>query len=478
MPSQVALLLCSGFVLMLLRMERKQTPEVSHAVWIPTLWMLYCISKPFGVWFGAVRSGTSVEEGSPLDRNFLIVLMALGSWVIANRRLDWATLKRDNTWLLVICVYALVSIVWSEFPFVSLKRYIRFLGTIIMALVLMSDRSPKLALENVLRRTAYILIPYSLLLIKFYPAFGVMYGRYTGDIMWVGTASQKNGLGVLCSVSIIFLFWRQLRAWQRGNTRDHRWSKYLDASLLFLSVYLLRGPSNAAASKTSFVVLAVGCSCLLGLLWMKNHRRYLGQNSFLAVVLLAYIYGFGVPFGLTSLFSGLVQAIGRDATFTGRTEIWAELIPIASSDPFLGLGYGGFWVRPIESQVNEAHNGYLDVMLELGLVGVLLLLAFVISMCRAAYAMLRRDFWWASFGLSFLLMAVLHNASESTFLKTSDFLWTLVVFLSMLMPLTGQREAAAKESQQISKHAPDIQEGRTRVESPEAHAPMGRRVSA
>ncbi len=220
MPPTLALLLCSGFVVSLLRLERKQNPNVSHALWIPTLWMMSCACKPLASWFSAgqmTEDYGAVEAGSPWDRTFLICLLLAGILILKKRNLDWRSFRRDNTWLLVIYAYALVSIVWSEFPFVSLKRYIRFGGTLLMALVVLSEREPLRAFESVLRRSAFTLVPFSLLLIKYYPHLGVMFGRWSGQRMWVGVASQKNGLGILCFVSAFFLFWRI----RFGSPRDH-----------------------------------------------------------------------------------------------------------------------------------------------------------------------------------------------------------------------------------------------------------------
>ena len=444
MPPTLALLLCTGFVLFLWRIERKHSPAIAAAVWIPTVWVMYCAGKPLAMWFGGGVGVGGIEGGSALDRNFLIGLIVLGLGVLARRRLDWQVIKRDNPWLLIICCYALVSIVWSEFPFVSVKRYIRFIGAFVMALVLFSEPTPALAVESILRRTVFAFIPFSLLLIKYYPSLGIAFGRVSGGTYWVGVATQKNSLGVLCLVAAFFLFWSVLRAWYQGVASKTKARNYADVLVGVLALLLLRGPSNAAASKTSFAVLALGCFCLLGMLWMKSRGRFLTQGKFIAVIMLAYGYGLGIPFGLNELFTGVVQALGRDATFTGRTEIWAELIPIAMDAPILGCGYGGFWVRSVESGVNEAHNGYLDVMLELGIVGLLLLSGFVVSMCRAAYAALPQDFWWPAFGLCFALMVVLHNASESTFLKTSDFLWTLMVFVSILLPTVARTKLCAQ----------------------------------
>ncbi|HTG43662.1 MAG TPA: O-antigen ligase family protein [Verrucomicrobiae bacterium] len=302
-----------------------------------------------------------------------------------------------------------------------------------MATVILTEKAPDKALESILRRTAYSLIPFCIVLIKYVPEFGVLYGRYSGGLMWVGVATQKNSLGVLCLVSVFFCFWALLRGWKDQQSGSKGLQKYGDALVALIGLYLLKGPSNAGASKTSLVVLAVGTSLLLALREMRKRGRFLDRRFFVILMTLAYCYGLGVPFGLTSLFAGLVQALGRDTTFTGRTEIWEELIPIAMNSPILGCGYGGFWVKPVETGVNEAHNGYIDVLLEQGIVGLLLLFHFVISVCRTSYKVLPSRFWWASFGLSFLLMSVFHNASESTFLKTSDFFWTILVFVSMVV---------------------------------------------
>jgi O-antigen ligase len=455
MPSIVAALFCTGCVVLLLWQERKQSHEVSQAVWLPTVWVMACICKPLAMWYGSAGSG-SVEDGSPLDRSFASLLIALGMLVIAKRRISWAIIRKNNAWLVALCVYAFVSILWSDFPFVSIKRYVRFTGSIIMALVLLSDPAPLCALESLLRRIAFVLIPFSMLLVKYYPDVGCVYGKLYGNVMWVGVTTQKNNLGVLCFISIFFLVWSLLRAWDREKGEFAGWKTAPHVAILLASMHLLRGPSTAAASKTAFIALSVGCLCLLGLLWMKNHGRCVRRSMLLAAVVVAFVYGVGLPFGMTSLFSGVLESLGRDTTFTGRNEIWEELIPVAMGAPVLGLGYGGYWVRPIESDVNEAHNGYLDVVLELGVVGLALLFGFVVSLCRKAHACLVDEFWWGSFGFAFLLATVLHNASESTFLKTSDSLWTLLIFVSMLLPRRSLEKDSVLDKKGILQNGRDV----------------------
>jgi len=403
--------------------------------------MMSCACKPLANWFSngqVAEASGGVEAGSPLDRNLLVVLIFAGIVTLVRRRDDWQFFTKNNKWLLYIYLFALISIIWSDFPFISARRYIRFSGTLLMALVILSEREPFEALEGVLRRTAFVLIPFSLLLIKYFPTMGVMYGRWSGELMWVGVADQKNSAGILFFVSAFYLFWRLLREWQARGLRQLTRQSYADAFVLLLALYLLKG-SPKAFSATSVSVFILGVGTLSWLLWMQGRRKMVGLAVLMTIVVILFLYGFGTPFGARTIGSGLLQMLGRDATFTDRDQIWAELIPIVMQRPILGHGYGGFWILATKNQVTEAHNGYLDVMLVLGAAGVFLVFGFVVSMCRAAHAALHWDFWHGALGYCFLVMVVLHNTSEASFLRTSDLLWSLLVFIRVLLPVVRQR---------------------------------------
>ena len=261
--------------------------------------------------------------------------------------------------------------------------------------------------------------------------------------MWVGVAEQKNSAGILFFVAGFYLFWRVVRAWNERRIQRLTMQNYADAFVFVLSLYLLKGPPNGF-SATSISAFVLGAFTLLGLLWLRGRRISLGLPIFMMIVTAIFIYGCGAPFGLRSLGSGLLQLLGRDATFTDRDQIWAELIPIAMQFPILGHGFGGFWVLPTESMVTSAHNGYLEVVLVLGFVGVLLVFGFVLSMCRAAHSALAQSFWPGSFAMCLLLMITLHNTSEASFLRDSDFLWSLLVFVRVSLPIAALNEAQAE----------------------------------
>ena len=101
-----------------------------------------------------------------------------------------------------------------------------------MALLVLSEQEPWQAMQSLLRRTAYVLIPFSVLLIKYFPDLGVVYSRWTGEILWIGVTLQKNGLGRLCVISIFFLIWTFTRRWHKKEVAVGKYQPHAEALLL------------------------------------------------------------------------------------------------------------------------------------------------------------------------------------------------------------------------------------------------------
>ena len=438
MPPGIALVLCALFVLLIFRLASEKTRGASPSLWIPTIWILYCASRPVGAWLHPDSSGGQpAEEGSAVDRVLLCIFIAIGCLILKNRNLNWAKVFRDNRWLVLLCGYMAMSIVWSDYNFVSLKRWFRFCATPLMALIVLTESSPREAMEKVFRRTAYLWLPVSLLLIKYYPDLGMQYDLWTGERMWVGVTTQKNGLGRLCLISAFFLVWAIIRAWSQRKQTGVKWRIRTDVAVLLLALLLLRGPGGAY-SATSIVALLLGTTMYLGLLWMRKLKSNTGVTVLMIVIGISIFLGIVIPIIGGSGASGFAAILGRDATFTGRTDIWQAILPVALRNSVLGVGYGSFWIKPPISynlfiMVNEAHNGYLDVFVELGLVGLILFLGFLLSSCRAAQRALAVDFEWAGFVLCFLLVIVIHNITESSFLRPTNHMGATLFFLAMLI---------------------------------------------
>jgi hypothetical protein len=104
-----------------------------------------------------------------------------------------------------------------------------------------------------------------------------------------------------------------------------------------MALYLLKGPGiGKTVSITAVITLAVGLASLFGLLLLKRLKRNLGLNIFRAVIVGIIVIGTASAFIGGLVFGGeLASSFGREETLTGRTAIWAELIPFAMREPII-----------------------------------------------------------------------------------------------------------------------------------------------
>jgi exopolysaccharide production protein ExoQ len=447
MPAILALILCIIFVLFLLRLDRKQFPEASISLWLPTIWMLMTFSKPLAIWFQS--TGETIEEGNPLDRAFLTALFCLGLIILTKRRFNWANAVKENIWLMLLIVYMLVSCLWSDIPFISFKRWSKELVAVVMAFVVASEPDPRKSLESIFRRTIYILIPFSYILIQYFSEYGRMYIHHSGDLMWVGAAMHKNTLAQLCLFAAIFLIWTFIRRHQGKDIPAAGYKTILEVFILILAFWMWGGPQHTFTySATATVAFTVGLSFLIFLFWAKKWSTVPGPKALIVLTALIIIYGTVTPMlGELSLLD-VSSMLGREENLTGRTAVWKELVPVAMESPILGYGFGGFWSSTAreEYQISGAHNGYLDLILELGFVGLLLYTMFVVSNARKAQRLMTQDFDWGTLWMCYLLMGLLINITEASFNSFTTQLLAVILFLtvSCTSATTQTRESRKK----------------------------------
>ena len=133
------------------------------------------------------------------------------------------------------------------------------------------------------------------------------------------------------------------------------------------------------------------------------------------------------------------EGLSRDLTLTGRTEIWRDLLEMSGS-PLVGVGYESFWLgdRLLEVwdkysiRINEAHSGYLEIYLDLGLVGLTLLLVLFVCSYVAIVRRIDDDFDYARFRIAWLIVVLIYNLTESSF-KGYTLAW-FVLMLTILVP--------------------------------------------
>src|SRR5438552_3711858 len=145
MPTSLAAILTVGFVFVLFGRDRLNEREVSPALWLPVMWMAITGSRFVSQWMSidAPRSvAADAPEGSPIDAVYFLTLILAGLWVLGRRRIAFGVIVRNNAWLVALVVYSLLAILWSDFPFIAFKRWIKTLGHPVMALLILTDPNP------------------------------------------------------------------------------------------------------------------------------------------------------------------------------------------------------------------------------------------------------------------------------------------------------------------------------------------------
>ena len=191
MPPLTALIVCSVFIFYLYVNDLRRKPKVSRAIWIPLIWLLILGSRAVSQWLNLGVSFESPDEfleGSPLDRAIFGVLIGIGLFILLRRRLNWSQIFRTNGWVFLFFVYCGISVMWSDYSFVAGKRWVKGIGDLVMVLVILTELNPIEAVKVVLRRWAYVLIPLSVVLIKYFPELG---RAYDGSTRWHSTRGSE-----------------------------------------------------------------------------------------------------------------------------------------------------------------------------------------------------------------------------------------------------------------------------------------------
>lgn len=450
----LALFIYVGFVAFLFRRDFREKPNVTAALWLPFFWVVISGSRFVSQWltiFGLPIGSSSVEEGSPIDAVFYFGIIASGVYVLHKRQVNLSEFVRNNRWVTIYLVYCLIAIIWSDFPFVAFKRWIKLFGQPVMVLVLLTEPDPLEAFARLLKRCSYVFIPISILFIKYFPEWGRGFDSWSGTAHNTGIATDKNLLGVLCLICGFFFFWHFLKTWQLEKSKARRNELILCAGFLCMTGWLLK----MAQSSTSLVSMLVAISILLFLGFRFVNKRYIGTYLVIGLILCALINS------VSNISSGGIQLLGRDPTLTGRTEIWQVLLkwPI---NPVLGTGFESFWLGDRREQLadlypelhlNEAHNGYLETYLNLGILGLLVTAGMIIAtFSKARRELLQGDFNFGKFRFAYLIAFLVYNCTEAAF-RTHIFPFFIFFVIAIDYPAPPLEERLENSSDNIEMEA-------------------------
>src|SRR5262249_59023345 len=153
---------------------------------------------------------------SPLDRLFVSGLLGAGLAVLIARGQRTSDVLKQNAPLVLFFLYCMVSAVWSDFPFVAFKRWTKGLGNAAMIVILLTEADPVEAIKRFFARVGFVLVPLSVLYVKYYPQIGRGYDRWDGRAFYNGVAPSKNLLGCILLVVGLPCAWRFIRAfWEK-----------------------------------------------------------------------------------------------------------------------------------------------------------------------------------------------------------------------------------------------------------------------
>jgi O-antigen ligase len=328
-------------------------------------------------------------------------------------------------------VYCGISILWSDYPDVAFKRWIKAVGSLTMVLIVLTDKNPLVAVKRWLARTGFVLVPVSILLIKYYPDLGRGYNRFTWTPYFKGVSTGKNELGILCLICGIGAVWRLIGIWK--ETRVARNTGPLIAQLILVAmVFWLLSVANSMTSLSCFTMASI-------LMVATGFRGFVRSSWAIHVLIIAML-----AVALSALFlnvgSGLVQSMGRDPSLTGRTEVWDTVLALAEN-PLIGTGFESFWLGPRIEKLwrihwwhpNEAHDGYLELYLNLGWIGLIMFSAILGSGYRKVVLAVRSNPEEGRLRVAFLFTALAYNCTESA-TGAMHPVWILLMLATMTLP--------------------------------------------
>lgn len=436
MPPTVAAIVCWIGIAGLFYLDRNASARTSKAVWLPVIWFLLVGSRPVSAWLGITPTGREQVEGSPTDALVFFLLLAGGLLVLIRRSSQTRALLRRNGPILVYFGYCLVSVLWAVYPDIAFKKWFKAIGDLVMVLVIVTDGEPIAAFRRLVSHTGFVLLPTSVLYMKYFD--GLRFDP-SGDLSVVGVTTNKNTLGVVVLVLSLGTLWHVLSLLRDGRQRG--WGR----RLLAQSTLLAFGGSLLVLAKSA---TCIACFPLGGILILASslpafRRRPVRVHGLMLLLLFT---------AATTMLAGggdsVVHTLGKQSNLSGRTDIWNAVIP-AAPNAVIGAGFESFWISPEylakvvhylnaigwwhPEGLNTAHNGYIEVYLNLGWVGVSLIALILINGYWQAYSAFRRQPEIGGLMLAYVPVAALYSVTEAGF-RMMDPIW---IFLLLAIVFAG-----------------------------------------
>ncbi len=349
---------------------------------------------------------------------------------------DLIRLIKKEKMLSLFLLWCLISMAWSIDPFVTFKRLFRIitLFTVCTSFLLTIDSNKEIL--QYMKGVLYLYVFLSIISCLVVP--GALDPEFH---TWRGLTSQKNDLGQVSVVCILLSF--------SIFIRETGYAKMLAAIVTFFSVLLLFGSMSVTSISSFMFLVAIGI-----LFSFDSIFRPIGLGRTVSALVILFIFSLIASFIIfdSDILRTMTNLVGKDITFSGRTDLWVAMFGEIAKHLYLGAGFQAFWSVSNPSVLilyesfnwlpNQAHNGYIDIINEVGLVGFSLFFIMLVRYFVNIRKLKQSNPWkW------FVIIALIINLQESTFFRPGHLLGGMMVFsyLILFKQLLTQTEVTQDE---------------------------------
>jgi exopolysaccharide production protein ExoQ len=386
-------------------------------------------------------------SGSTISRLLWLSLLGIGGiftlWRIG---LAWLLVRGLNPFLLLFVVLAVMSIAWSIDSSLTVRRLVRLITFVLVCTAFVLSAWHARRFQNIVRAVLTLLLFGSIVFCLVSPQLAIhwekspeLYGA------WHGLATQKNGLGALACFGVIFWF----HAWLNREVK----LRYVLLGIAIAAICLIKSKSDTSLI-TALAAMVIMTLMMRAPLSIRPYRPLL--ISVAAIILLIYALTILriIP-GSNTLLAPIMALTGKDMSFSGRSDIWAIVSAHIDLHPILGTGYAAYWdPQPVPGHDSfvfpallqgfypgSSHNGYLEVMNDLGWVGLILLLGFIFVYMRQSIQLMAIDTGQGALYIGLFFQQAITNLSESHWFDVTsvDFVFMMLATMAMARSLLEHR---------------------------------------
>jgi O-antigen ligase len=345
-------------------------------------------------------------------QNTAIYLLSVGC-IVPFIPLVWRRL-RQNAMIFAVLGWAVLSVIWSDRPMTSAVNSLRLAIDLLLVLYLFERYSAN-EIQKLLMLVGCVAAAGSIFLVFVFPQYGLQSRGLYALGAWEGIFGQKNMCGLQMLILLLPAFFVKLTG---------SYARILRAGYIVVVLGIIVMTRSVGA-------WIAACLCLAFVATLKLVARMPRKDLAAAIVALVgalvALGGIGV-----ANYSTLMYALGKDPTMTGRTVLWKGLLELFARHPVCGYGYLAFWQglngpsRDLSLQLHwpglsGAESGVLEILLELGVIGLLMYGAVFLYSVRNGFVCLGRGatpaaLWY----ISILFYVVVTNIEGGLLLSPSN----------------------------------------------------------